>query len=198
MTPVQLIISDKSGKLRHDAIDALEAGCKWLQVQFATTNPEKDIKTIAEIKALCCKKEALLVIEDNMELAKKVKADGLYISNGSSETAKKARKFLGESYIIGLAAKDVESIAAAKQAGADYVCAGPFGIGDGNLSVKDLCFIIHEMQKKSLRLPIVAFGDITISDILPIMQSGINGIAFNAAKCNSENIGETIKRFSAI
>lgn len=199
MIPVQLFISDKSEHFRQDVINALEAGCKWLQLQFANTaNREKSIKTLVEIKALCRKHEALLIVEDDTELAQKAGTDGVYISNGNPDDAKEARKFLGEGYIIGLAAKDCESVAAAKRAGADYVCIGPFGTGDKAFSVEDLSKIAIQTREKSLNLPIVVFGKITTDDIAPLMKSGINGIALDTAKCYDKGIGETLKGFLTI
>ncbi len=199
MIPVQILISDKSEYFQQDVIDALEAGCKWLQLQFANTaNREKNITALMEIKSSCRKHEALLIVEDDTELAQKAETDGVYISNGNHDDAKEARKFLGEGYIIGLAAKDRESITAAKKAGADYVCIGPSGTGDKAFSVEDLCKIAIQTRKKSLNLPIVVFGEITTGDIAPIMKSGINGIVLDTAKCYSKGIGETLKEFLTI
>ena len=199
MTPVQVLISDKSEHFQRDVIDALEAGCKWLQPQITNTaSREKSIKALVEIKALCRKNEAMLIVEDDTELAQKAETDGVYISNGNSEDAKEARKFLGEGYIIGFAAKDCESIAAAKKAGADYVCIGPFGSGNKAFSLEDLREIATQTREKSLNLPIVVFGEITTDDIAPLMQSGINGIALDAAKCNDKGIGETVRHFLEI
>ncbi len=199
MTPVQLFISDKSEHLQQDVIDALEAGCKWLQLQFANTaNREKSIKTLVEIKALCRKHEALLIVENDIELAQKAETDGVYISNGNSDNAKEARKFLGEGYIIGMAVKDCENIAAAKKAGADYVCVGPLRTGDNGFCVEDFCKIATQTREKSLNLPIVVFGEITPDDIALLMKSGINGIALDAAKCYGKSIGDTLKCFLTI
>ena len=199
MIPVQLFISDKSEHFQQDVINALEAGCKWLQLQFANTaNREKIIKTLVEIKALCRKHEALLIVENDTELAQKAETDGVYISNGNSDDAKEARKFLGEGYIIGLAAQDCESIAAAKKAGADYVCIGPLRTGDKAFSVEDLCKIAIQTREKSVNLPIVVFVEITTGDIAPLMKSGINGIALDATKCYGKGIGETLKGFLTI
>ena len=199
MTPVQVLISDKSENFQQDVIDALEAGCKWIQVQMSNTaNREKSIKALVEIKALCRKNEAMLIVEDDTELAQKAETDGVYISNGNSEDAKEARKFLGEGYIIGLAAKDCESIAAAKKVGADYVCIGPFGSGNKAFSLEDLREITTQTREKSLNLPIVVFGEIKTDDIAPLMQSEINGIALDAAKCNGKGIGETVRLFLEI
>ena len=199
MIPIQLFISDKSEHFQQDIADALEAGCKWLHIQMTNTaNREKSIKTLAGIKALCRKNDALLVIEDDTELAQRTGTDGVYISNGYSEDAKEARKFLGEGYIIGVAAKDCGSIAAAQKAGADYACIGPLRTGDKAFSVEDICKIANQTREKSLKLPIVVFGEITTEYIAPLMKSGINGIALDAAKYHDKGIGNTIKRIMAI
>lgn len=199
MTPVQLFISDKSEHFQQNVIDALEAGCKWIQLQFANIeNREKSIKTLAEIKALCRKHEALIIVENDAELAQKAETDGVYISGGNSDDAKEARKFLGEGYIIGLAVKDCESISAAQKAGADYVCISSIKTGDIFFSIEDFCKTAIQMREKSLNLPIVVFGEIATGDIATLLKSGINGIALDAANYNGKDIGEAIKRFMAI
>ena len=81
------------------------------------------INSAKEIKSLCEKYNVPLIINDNVDVAKAVNADGVHIGQNDMP-AHEARKILGKNKIIGVTAKTVEQAQKAEKDGADYLGSG--------------------------------------------------------------------------
>jgi len=79
---------------------ALEGGCRWVQLRMKDT-PVETIEPVAlEVQALCRQYGATFIIDDHVELAKKLHADGVHLGKKDMPIAD-ARRILGAEYIIG-------------------------------------------------------------------------------------------------
>ena len=119
MIPVQFIThyTDRYTYL-DSARMALEGGCRWIQLRMkdATTD---DIRPVAlQVQALCKQHEALFVIDDHVELAKELEADGVHLGKNDMPVDE-ARRVLGEGCIIGGTANTFDDICRLHRAGAD-------------------------------------------------------------------------------
>ena len=104
---------------------ALEGGCRWIQLRMKDT-PTEDILPIAkETLTLCRQYEATFIIDDHVELAKQIKADGVHLGKLDMPITE-ARSILGKNFIIGGTANTLEDIRMHYEAGADYIGCGPF------------------------------------------------------------------------
>ena len=120
------------------------------------------------------------VINDNVELAKKIGADGVHVGQSDME-ALDVRKVLGDDKIIGVSAQTVEQAKLAEEHGADYLGVGavfPTGSKDDATEVsfetlKEICEHVH--------IPVIAIGGITRDNVVKLNQSGICGIAVISA-----------------
>ena len=103
---------------------ALEGGCRWVQLRMKDT-PVETIEPVAlEVQALCRQYGATFIIDDHVELARKLHADGVHLGKKDMPIAD-ARRILGAEYIIGGTANTFEDVLQHYKAGADYIGWGP-------------------------------------------------------------------------
>ena len=177
---------------------ALEGGCRWIQLRMKEASP-KDILPIAkEAMSLCRKYDATFIIDDFVELAKQIGADGVHLGKNDMPIAE-ARKILGKDFIIGGTANTFEDVQMLYKAGANYIGCGPFRFTTTKknlspiLGLEGYQQIISLMKEHKISLPLVAIGGITKEDIPSLMQTGISGIALSGSILRSENPIEEMK-----
>lgn len=176
---------------------ALEGGCKWIQLRMKET-PLDEVEAVAlQLKPMCRDHEAILVLDDHVELAKKLEVDGVHLGKTDMPVAE-ARQLLGEAFIIGGTANTFEDVEMHYRAGADYVGIGPFRFTTTKknlspvLGLEGYASILSDMEKAGIKLPVVAIGGITYEDIPAILETGVNGIALSGTILNAENpVAET-------
>ncbi|WP_288881808.1 thiamine phosphate synthase [uncultured Bacteroides sp.] len=178
---------------------ALEGGCRWVQLRMKDT-PVEVIKPVAlEVQALCRQYGATFIVDDHVELAKELHADGVHLGKKDMPIAD-ARLMLGEEYIIGGTANTFEDVLQHYKDGADYIGCGPFRYTATKKSLSPILglegytTIIRRMQEKNIHLPIVAIGGITIADIPAIMQTGVSGIALSGTVLHADSPADEMKR----
>lgn len=181
---------------------ALEGGCRWIQLRMKEASPEEILPIALEALALCRKYNATFIIDDHVEIAKQIKADGVHLGKLDMPITE-ARKTLGKDFIIGGTANTFEDIQMLYKDGADYIGCGPFRYTTTKknlspvLGLEGYCHIISQMKKTNIHLPIVAIGGITPKDIPSLMETGITGIALSGSILRAEHpideMKETIK-----
>ncbi len=171
---------------------ALNGGCKWIQLR----HKDADIKSLSHeasiIRNMCVNSGAIFILDDHVELVHHARADGVHLGKNDIPV-KEARALLGPTKIIGATANTFEDIVDAQEAGADYIGLGPFkftttkaklspilGLA-GNQNIVKMC------RECGIRIPIVAIGGIVADDIVPIMSTGVNGVAISGTIINAHN-----------
>lgn len=163
---------------------ALEGGCRWIQLRMKDASPEEIEQEALRIQNLCKSYGATFMIDDHVELVKKVRAEGVHLGKNDMPVAE-ARKILGKDFIIGGTANTFEDVKMHYEAGADYIGCGPFRFTTTKknlspvLGLEGYRSIVLQMKEKVIDLPIVAIGGITFEDIPAIMETGVNGIALS-------------------
>lgn len=125
---------------------------------------------------LCHRYGVLLILDDDVELAAKVGADGVHIGQSDMELAH-AREILIRTKLVGVTAKTVEHTKAAEAGGADYLGSGA---AFGSATKKDAIPMKHELLEEichSVKIPVVAIGGITAENVLQLKGRGMAGIA---------------------
>ncbi|MFD2892510.1 thiamine phosphate synthase [Flavobacterium chuncheonense] len=180
---------------------ALQNGCKWIQLRFKKSTPE-DLFTLAKsIKELCANYNATFIINDNVQLAKDIDADGVHLGLTDMKIDY-ARGILGNSKIIGGTANTLEDVLQRVEEKCDYIGLGPFQFTStkANLSpilgLEGYHNIIEKLISKHIEIPIYAIGGITLENIEPLMQTGIYGIALSGLINKSEKTSELINQLN--
>lgn len=181
------------------AMIALEGGCRWIQLRMKDAD-EAGIEDMARrILPECRRHGAVFIIDDHVEIAKRVGADGVHLGKNDMPVDE-ARRLLGTGFIIGGTANTFEDVQRLAAKGADYIGCGPFRFTTtkknlapmlGTDGYKD---IVSRMKEQGIGLPIVAIGGITNDDIPQIMATGVTGIALSGSILRAENPVEEMKK----
>ena len=155
---------------------ALKGGVTLVQLREKELSEADFEQEAKELLELCHKYNVNLIINDNVELAAKVGADGVHIGQ-SDMGGEKARAILGKEKIIGVTAKTVEQAKAAEAAGADYLGSGAVF---GTSTKKDAKPMDHALLQEiceSVKIPVVAIGGIDGGNILLLKGRKMAGVA---------------------
>ncbi|WP_419170391.1 thiamine phosphate synthase [Negativibacillus massiliensis] len=160
--------------------ESLKGGATMIQLREKHLDHEHFLKEAKEIKELCRKYQVPFLINDNVDLAVEVDADGVHVGQHDME-AGEVRKKIGPNRILGVSAQTVEQALLAQQAGADYLGVGavfPTGTKDDAdaVSIQTLGEIC-----RAVNIPVVAIGGIGQHNVMQLAGSGICGIAVVSA-----------------
>ncbi|MCQ2206968.1 MAG: thiamine phosphate synthase [Paludibacteraceae bacterium] len=170
---------------------ALQGGCKWVQLRMKDASDDEFMAVAKEVLPLCKKNDAVFLVDDRVELCKKLGADGVHLGKNDMHPAD-ARQILGPDFIIGGTCNtfdDVQRIAN----DVDYIGCGPFRYTTTKknlapvLGLKGYTDIVWEMRSQGINIPIVAIGGITCADIPQILETGVNGIALSGTILNADD-----------
>ena len=182
-----------NGKHLVDQVEeAIQGGVTFVQIREKDLDPEKFLEEAEELKALCEKYKVPFVINDNVEIAAEIGADGVHVGQSDME-AGDVRAKLGPDKIIGVSAQTVEQALLAEKHGADYLGVGAvFATG----SKDDAKEVEHETLKaicEAVKIPVIAIGGITKENVRELAGSGICGIAVISAIFAQEDVKEASK-----
>lgn len=167
----------------------LDGGCKWIQLRMPNLSIEEAKPIFEEIIPICKEFDAILIIEDYVELSKDLEVTGVHISKNVNEIAE-IRNTLEGGPIIGVNINTAGDIFALKGIDVDYVSIIS-SKEENNLS--HYAKIVDEVRTVGVELPIVAVGEFSIEDIKAVMNTGVNGIALSESIINAENPTEYTK-----
>ena len=173
--------------LIHDVQLALEGGVTMIQLREKNLDEESFYREAIEIKELCKKFHVPFIINDNVELAKKVDADGIHV--GQNDMAAQAvRAIIGPDKILGVSTQTVEEALLAQKMGADYLGVGAvFPTGS-----KDDCWVLsHDLCREicsAVTIPVVAIGGINLGNISKLSGLGFSGISLISAIFGQDDI----------
>lgn len=159
---------------------ALKGGATFIQLREKNLDDESFYREALEIQELCKRYKVPFVINDNVDIAIKINADGVHVGQSDME-ALDVRAKLGNDKIIGVSAQTVEQALLAEKHGADYLGVGavfPTGSKD------DADDVSHETLKAicdAVSIPVVAIGGISKDNVIELKGTGICGIAVISA-----------------
>ena len=172
--------------------EALKGGATFVQLREKNIDDDTFLLEAIEIQKICKKYNVPFVINDNVEIARKMNADGVHVGQSDME-ASNVRALLGKDKILGVSAQTVEQAILAEQRGADYLGVGavfPTGSKDDAVDVSyETLKAIHD----EVGIPMVAIGGIQLNNLNQLSGSGIDGVAVISAIIAKENIKEAAK-----
>lgn len=166
---------------------ALKGGATFIQLREKNLNPEAFLAEAMEIQKLCRKYHVPLVINDNVEIAMKVNADGVHVGQGDME-AGNVRTLLGRDKILGVSVQTVRQALLAEQRGADYLGVGAIFHTGSKADADDVSIETLKAICKAVNIPVVAIGGISKHNVVELRGSGICGIAVISAIFAAEDI----------
>ncbi len=180
---LQFITDNKSKySAAEQAQMATEGGCRWIQLNIDEADPDQIRTDLDEITPVCKETDSFLVIEHDVDLTDELKIHGVHLKIGD-KLPREAREALGPHAVVGVTVSTAEEIIALRWADIDYVQIGPYPV----VSTDTYGAIVAKVADAGVKIPIVAFGDITIEDLRPLMATGISGVAFSKSILDAED-----------
>ena len=183
-------------RLEDVAEELLAAGVTCLQLREKHQDPAEFVRMARALKPICARYGVPLILNDAVELAKEVDADGVHVGQDDMSVAR-ARAILGPDKIIGASAHNVAEAVAAYQAGADYQrCGAVFGSATktdaSHLPEGELARVCAATP-----LPVVGIGGITADNYAEVLATGADGAAIVSGILAQDDIGAVVKKLVA-
>lgn len=177
-------VTDRSwlnGQTLYQQVEqALKGGATFIQLREKNLDEDAFLKEAEEIKKLCKTYGVPFVINDNVDIALAMDADGVHVGQSDME-AMDVRAKLGPDKIIGVSAQTVEQAVLAEKHGADYLGVGAvFPTG----SKADAQEVSHDTLRaicRAVRIPVIAIGGIGCGNVAELAGTGICGVAVISA-----------------
>lgn len=182
--------------LKEVVKESLDGGVTFVQLREKTLEDEIFLEEARELKELCKKYNVPFVINDNVDIAIAMDADGVHVGQSDME-AGDVRAKLGPDKIIGVSAENVEQAVLAEKRGADYLGVGavfPTGSKD------DAADVSYETLKaicEAVSIPVIAIGGINEGNVSKLAGSGIVGIAVISAIYAAKDIKKATEDLKA-
>ena len=175
--------------------EALKGGVKAIQLREKDLSSEEMYGLAKEIRNITEKKNALLIINDRIDIALAAGADGVHLG-WQSMPVKEARRILGKKKLIGVSTHSLKDAVLAQKNGADFIT---FGTIYPTVSKEGLTDFkgpeaIKEIRKK-IKIPLIAIGGIKEGNIKDVILKGADGVAIISAIMASEKPYEAAKGF---
>lgn len=194
-------VTDRSwlhGRTLYEQVEeALQGGATFVQLREKELDEEAFLKEALEIKELCRRYQVPFVIDDDVELARKVDADGVHVGQNDME-ADNVRALLGEDKILGVSAQTVEQAILAEQRGADYLGVGAVFHTDSKADAQAVSYDTLKAICQAVKIPVVAIGGIGRGNVQELKGSGICGIAVISAIFGAANIREATAELKSL
>lgn len=166
--------------LRQVVEESLDGGVTMVQLREKQLEEGAFLEEAKELQALCRQRHIPFLVNDNVDIALAMDADGVHVGQSDME-ALDVRKKLGPDKIIGVSAQTVEQALLAQAHGADYLGVGavfPTGSKDDAVEVP---FETLKAICQAVRIPVVAIGGISKTNVKKLRGSGICGVAVISA-----------------
>lgn len=159
---------------------ALKGGATFVQLREKTLDRATFLAEAKEIQKLCREYRVPFVINDNVDIAIAMDADGVHVGQSDME-AGSVREKLGVDKILGVSAQTVEQAIYAEQNGADYLGIGAVFPTGTKTDADEVSFEMLKAICDAVKIPVIAIGGIGMGNVMRLQGSGICGIAVISA-----------------
>ena len=179
------------------ASSALDGGATVIQLRNKSASTRKLIEEGRVLRTLTRQRSALLMVNDRVDVALAVDADGAHVGQDDMPT-ELARQLLGPERLLGVSVANEEEATAAIVAGADYLGVGPIYLTHTKVDagLPTGLQLLHDLAQHST-IPLIAIGGITAENARDVIQSGATGVAVITAIVNAEDIAAATRNVIA-
>jgi thiamine-phosphate diphosphorylase len=160
---------------------ALQGGARIIQLRDKEATTRQLVEYAQSLRTLTREYGALLIINDRLDVALAVEADGVHLGQDDLPVAL-ARRIAGERLIIGVSAETVEEALRAEADGADYLGVGPMFATD---TKPDAGVPVGPERLRAIKervsIPVFGIGGITLQNAPQVLMAGADGICVISA-----------------
>lgn len=178
------LVTDKNVLKGNDFIKSIEeailGGITVLQLREKDTCSSEFYRLALQVKELTTKYNIPLIINDRLDIALAVDADGLHVGQNDLP-ANVARAIIGEDKILGVSTATLEEARKALEDGADYIGVGALFPTDTKADTRGVSLLQLKQIKEGVNIPVVGIGGINEGNIEAVFNTGIDGAAIVSA-----------------
>jgi len=160
--------------------EVLSNGATFLQIREKDLDAASFEVEAAKLKELCARYNVPYVVNDSVEIALAIQADGVHVGQ-SDIKGRDIRSIIGADKILGISAGTVEEAIAAETAGADYIGAGAVFGTDTKKNARNMTMERLKEICRAVSIPVVAIGGINANNLMELTHSGVDGVAVVSA-----------------
>lgn len=183
--------------LYHQVEAALKGGTTFLQLREKNLEEAAFLEEAVELQKLCRSYHVPFIINDNVEIALQMDADGVHVGQSDME-AGDVRAKLGPDKIIGVSAQTVEQALLAEKHGADYLGVGAVFPTSSKDDATEVSFETLQAICQAVSIPVVAIGGVSTQNVMQLAGSGIDGIAVISAIFAQKDIEAAVKELRSL
>ncbi|MFC1485486.1 thiamine phosphate synthase [Candidatus Latescibacterota bacterium] len=181
----------------HDVGRALDAGCRVVQYREKKKDTHTMIEEATDIARLC-RGRALFLVNDRIDVALAVDADGVHLGQDDMPYGH-ARRLLGSRKVIGLTTHDVPESVEAEQLGVDYIGLSPIFDTSTKEDVGKGCGTdMVRLVREAVSVPIVAIGGITLANAGSVVEAGADAVAAISVVVAADDVGREVRAFAGV
>ncbi len=178
----------------QDVREVLEAGVRIVQYREKEFPLREQLREAEGILELCRGFGAIFVVNDRVDVALAVGADGVHLGPDDMPP-EVARRLLGTEKLIGVSVGSVEEALKAREAGADYLGVGPiFSTSTKSDAGPPIGLQGLKAIRRAVSLPIVAIGGITLEKVGDVMEAGADAVCAISAVAG-DRVGKKVRAF---
>lgn len=182
-----------NGRSLYEVVkESLDGGVTFLQLREKQLDEEHFLEEAKELQGLCREYNVPFIINDNVDIALAMNADGVHIGQSDMEM-KEAREKLGSDKIIGVSAHTKEEALLAQAQGADYLGVGAVFPTSSKDDAESVSYETLKAICEVVSIPVVAIGGITRENLHQLSGSGISGISVISAIYAQSDIKEAAR-----
>ena len=174
--------------------DSMKAGVTMVQLREKNTDGKEFLEKAIKLRELTNKYNVTFVINDRIDIAMLVDADGVHIGQSDID-AVSARKLLGDNKIIGVSARNLQEAKIAKENGADYLGIGAMFSTSTKSDAKLVSFNTLEEIIKEVNLPFVLIGGITLDNVKKLKHFKPDGYALVSGILGTDDISKRVEKW---
>ena len=187
-----------NGRTLHSVVkESLDGGVTFVQLREKQLDEAHFMEEAKDLQVLCREYNVPFIINDNVDIALAMDADGVHVGQSDME-AGDVRAKLGPDKIIGVSAQTVGQALLAQERGADYLGVGAVFHTDSKADAAD---ISHETLKaitEAVDIPVIAIGGISKENVSELSGTGICGIAVISAIFAEKDIKNATKKLKKL
>ena len=172
----------------------IDGGADAIQLREKTISDEEFISLARKIHDIAAKRGTLLIINDRVNVAKEVNAEGVHLGQQDISISE-ARDVIGNEKIIGMSTHNIEQARQAQKEGADYIAIGPAYATRTKINEPPVGLEVVQEVAKEISIPFVVIGAVTLKNLDEVLKTGATRVAVCSAIISSKDILSSTRQF---
>jgi len=196
-SPLYVILDGQAsgGRRLDELLDAvLAGGCRIVQLREKTMPPAGLFPLAQALRRRCREAGALFIVNDRVDLALAVEADGAHVGQDDLP-AREARRLLPPPMILGVSTHNADQARRARDDGADYVAVGSMFPTGSKISFELVGPELVRRVRADIPVPLVAIGGITRDNLSQVIEAGADAVAVISAIGKARDPAAAVREF---